>query len=141
MVRTIEFDLFAPRNKGAVLHRSFSDWKEIPMEKDLNGDLFEYYKKLIALRKQNPALQSDNIEFLHENPEAKVLAYSRWQDGGSRVVVLANFSDSSLSKYQVGNFSVAGTWHEWMGDYNIEARDDGMVIDIGEYEAKVLVLP
>ena len=70
-----------------------------------------------------------------------MLAYSRWQDGGSRVVVVANFSDSSLSKYQVGNFSVAGTWQEWMGDYNIEAGDDGMVIDIGEYEAKVLVLP
>ncbi|MBP5974662.1 alpha-amylase [Brasilonema sp. CT11] len=37
------------------------------LEKDHNRDLFEYYKKLIALRKKNSALQSENIEFFHEN--------------------------------------------------------------------------
>jgi 1,4-alpha-glucan branching enzyme len=75
------------------------------LEKDLNQDLFEYYKKLIALRKKNPALQSDNIKFFHEDPEAKVLAYSRWNEKGSRVVVVANFSDSFLSKYKEAIFA------------------------------------
>jgi 1,4-alpha-glucan branching enzyme len=111
------------------------------LERDLNRDLFEYYKKLIALRKQNPALSSDNIEFFHENPEAKLLAYSRWYEEGSRVVVVANFSDNFLSGYQVPNFPEAGTWHEWIGDYNVEAGKDGIVIDIGGYEAKVFVSP
>jgi len=46
MVRTIEFDLFAPRNKGAVLLGSFSDWKEIPMEKDLTYGRARYYRAL-----------------------------------------------------------------------------------------------
>ena len=111
------------------------------LERDLNRDLFEYYKKLIALRKQNLALSSDNIEFFHENPEAKVLAYSRWHEEGSRVVVVANFSDNFLSGYQVPNFPGAGTWHEWIGDYDVEAGKDGIVIDIGGYEAKVFVSP
>ena len=110
------------------------------LERDLNRDLFEYYKKLIALRKQNPALQSDNIEFFHENPEAKVLAYLRWNDEGSRVVVVANFSDNYLGGYKVPNFPVAGTWHEWMGDYDVEAGDNEIAIDLPEYEARILVL-
>jgi len=69
-------------------------WKLL--EKELNQDLFEHYKKLIGLRKQNPALSSNNIDFFQENPEAKVLAYTRWQEQGSRAVVVVNFSDSVL---------------------------------------------
>jgi 1,4-alpha-glucan branching enzyme len=111
------------------------------LERDLNRDLFEYYKKLIALRKQNPALSSDNIDFFHENPEAKVLAYSRWHEQSSRVVVVVNFSDNFLSGYQLPNFPAAGTWHEWIGDYDVEAGKDGIVIDMGGYEAKVFVSP
>jgi 1,4-alpha-glucan branching enzyme len=109
------------------------------LERDLNRDLFEYYKKLIALRKQNPALSSNNIEFFHENPEAKVLAYVRWNEECSRVVVVANFSDNILSGYHVPNFPAAGNWHEWMSNCDVEAGNDELVIDLPEYEAKVLV--
>ena len=109
------------------------------LEKDLNQDLFEYYKKLIALRKKNPALQSDNIKFFHEDPEAKVLAYSRWNEKGSRVVVVANFSDSFLSKYKVPNFPATGIWHEWMDDGEVEAGENQIAIDLPEYTARVLV--
>jgi 1,4-alpha-glucan branching enzyme len=110
------------------------------LERDLNRDLLEYYKKLISLRKQNPALSSNNIEFFHENPEAKVLAYTRWNEEDSRVVVVANFSDSLLSGYNVPNFPAAGIWHEWMGDDDVEGGKDEMVIDLPEYEARVFVL-
>lgn len=108
------------------------------LENDLNHDLFEYYKRLIALRKQSAALQTDNIEFFHENPNDKVLAYVRWNDQGSRVVVVANFSDNYLAKYQVPNFPAAGKWHEWTHDYDVEVGDS-LVIDLAEHEAKVLV--
>jgi 1,4-alpha-glucan branching enzyme len=110
------------------------------LERDLNRDLFEYYKKLIALRKQNPALQSNNIDFFHENPEAKVLAYHRWNERDSRVIVVANFSDHFLSGYKLPNLPAAGTWHEWIGDYEVEVGEDEMVIDLPEYAAKVFVL-
>lgn len=109
------------------------------LERDLNRDLFECYKKLIALRKQSIALQSDNIEFFHENPDSKVLAYERLHDQGERVVVVANFSDQSLSGYQVPNFPATGTWRELMSNSEVEVTEDGLALDLPEYEAKVFV--
>ncbi|MBL1177575.1 alpha-amylase family glycosyl hydrolase [Pantanalinema sp. GBBB05] len=106
---------------------------------DLNRGLFEYYKGLISLRKANHALYTANIDFFHEDPDSGVLAYVRWNDEGSRVVVVANFSDNYLAGYRVPNFPADGTWHEWTGDYDIEAGDQNILIDLPEYEAKVLV--
>jgi 1,4-alpha-glucan branching enzyme len=109
------------------------------LENDLNKSLFEYYKGLIHLRKQNQALYTENIEFFYEDPESKVLAYARWNDEGSRVVVVANFSDQYLAGYRVPHFPENGTWHEWTGDYDLESGDDNILIDLPEYEAKVFV--
>ncbi|HEY9606973.1 MAG TPA: alpha-amylase family glycosyl hydrolase [Allocoleopsis sp.] len=106
---------------------------------DLNRGLFEFLKGLIHLRKSNHALYTENIDFIHENPDAKVLAYSRWNGEGSRVVVVANFSDNFLAGYHIPNFPEAGTWHEWTRDYDVEAGEDGITIDIGDYEAQVFV--
>ena len=106
---------------------------------DLNRGLFESYKGLTNLRKNNHALYTENIDFIHENPEAKVLAYTRWNDEGSRVVVVANFSENFLGEYHVPNLASGGTWHEWTGNYDVEASDDGIIADLGPYEAKVFV--
>lgn len=106
---------------------------------DLNRGLFEYYKGLISLRKANHALYTANIDFFHEDPESGVLAYVRWNDEGSRVVVVANFSDNYLAGYRVPNFPADGTWHEWTSNYDIEAGEQNILIDLPEYEAKVLV--
>lgn len=104
-----------------------------------NRNLWEYHKSLIALRKSNKALQSDNIDFFHEDPQTKVLAYNRWNNEGNRVVVIANFSDHFLSGYRVPNFPARGKWHEWTRDYDINTQEDSLVLDLGEYEAQVLV--
>jgi 1,4-alpha-glucan branching enzyme len=106
---------------------------------DRNQDLFEYYKSLISLRKQNPALQSANVEFFHENPEAKVLAYIRWNEEGARVVVIANFSDQVLAGYSISQFPKNGTWREWSNRYTLEAQNNQLTLDLGEYEAQVFV--
>ena len=108
------------------------------LEREENRGLFEYYKRLIALRKQSHAIQSDNIEFFHENPDAKVLAYLRWHDAGNRVVVIINFSKQLLAGYQVPNFPATGKWQEWLSNSQFEAKD-GMIIDLPPFEAKVLV--
>ena len=93
---------------------------------------------LIALRKQFIALQSDNIEFLHENPDSKVLAYVRSNDQGEHVVVVV-FSDQYLAGYRVPNFRAARTWRDLMGNLMVEVAEEGLEIDLPEYEAKVLV--
>lgn len=109
------------------------------LENDRNQNLFEYYKGLITLRKQNYALQSDNIEFFHENPENQVLAYVRWNGEGSRAIVVANFSGDFLGGYTVSDFPENGKWHEWTRDYDIESQNNELVLDLGEYEAQVFV--
>jgi 1,4-alpha-glucan branching enzyme len=106
---------------------------------DLNGSLFDYYRGLIDLRKYNRALYTENINFFYEDVESKIFAYVRWNDEGSRVVVIANFSDNFLADYTIPNFPENGNWHEWTGDYDVEANDNQITLDIGGYEAKVLV--
>jgi len=113
------------------------DWTLLSHE--LNQGLLDYYKGLIHLRKNSHALYTENIDFFHENPEAQVLAYCRWNGEGSRVVVVANFSDNYLAGYEVPHFPESGTWHEWTGDYDIESGEDNILIDLPEYEAKVFV--
>jgi 1,4-alpha-glucan branching enzyme len=108
------------------------------LNQELNRSLFEYYKKLIVLRKSNQALHTDNIEFFHENNESKVIAYTRWNDQGDRVVVVANFSDQCIAGYKVSNFPAAGTWREWTSNIDIEVGDE-LIIDLPEYQAKVFV--
>ena len=109
------------------------------LRNDTNRGLFEYYKGLIALRKNNHALYTANIDFFHEDHESKVLAYTRWNDQGSRIVVIANLSDNYLAGYQIAHFPANGTWHEWTGNYDIKAGDDNILIDLAGYEAKVFV--
>lgn len=106
---------------------------------DLNRGLFDFIKGLINLRKSNHALYTENIDFFHENPEAKVLAYSRWNDEGSRVVVVANFSENFLAGYKVPHFPEAGNWHEWTANYDVQSGEDDIIVDLGGYEAKVFV--
>ncbi len=113
------------------------DWTLLAGEE--NQKLFHYYKGLINLRKTNHALYTENIDFFHENPEAKVLAYTRWNDEGSRVVVVANFSDNFLAGYTIPNFPANGNWHEWTGDYDAQSGDNTLMTDLGEWEAKVFV--
>ena len=123
--------------KQRTIDQAKIDWTLL--SHDQNKGLFEYYKSLIALRKQNPALHTENIEFFYEDAEAKVFAYTRWNDHGSRVVVVVNFSDQFLAGYPIPNFPANGKWHEWTGNYDVESADDQLAIDIGEYEAKVFV--
>lgn len=113
------------------------DWNLL--ENDLNKGLFAYCKALIALRRNNPAVQTENMDFFHEDLDSKVLAYTRWNDEGSRVAVVVNFSDQFLAGYRVPRFPANGTWHEWTGNYDLEAGDDQILIDLPEYEAQVFV--
>lgn len=108
-------------------------------ENDSNRNLFEYFKKLIALRKQNHALFTSNIQFFHENPNDKVFAYVRWNDEGSRVVVVANFSDRHFPNYCIPNFPSHDSWHELTGNYDVKVENKELTLDLPELEAKVFV--
>lgn len=113
------------------------DWTIL--ENDNNENLFRHYRGLIQLRQNYRALYTDNIEFFHEDSDNKVLAYTRWNEEGSRVAVVANLGDTFLEEYEILNFPEDGTWHEWTWDYDAEAKEGKLVTDLPEYEAKVFV--
>ena len=123
--------------KAKTIEQANIDWTLLG--NDMNKGLWEYYKGLIHLRKNNQALYTENIDFFHEDPDSKVFAYTRWNDEGSRVVVVANLSENYLAGYSVPHFPANGTWHEWTGNYDVESGDDNITIDLPEYEAKVFV--
>lgn len=123
--------------KYKTIEQAKIDWNLLSNE--LNQGLFKYYKGLIYLRKTNHALQTPNIDFFHENPEAKVFAYNRWNDEGSRVVVVVNLSQDFLGGYTLNNFPADGPWHEWTTDYHVESANGELMLDIGPLEAKVFV--
>ncbi|UBF26504.1 DUF3459 domain-containing protein [Kovacikia minuta CCNUW1] len=114
------------------------DWSLL--KQDWNRDLFQFYQHLIALRKQTPALLTENIEFFHENQESQVLVYTRWNDTGSRVVVIANLSDEPMPGYTLSNFPCNGIWHEWVKSTDVEIGSDRPTIGLDKWEAKALIL-
>ena len=126
-----EFGEYNPEEEIAI------DWTLL--ENDSNQNLRGYYQGLINLRKNNHALRTNNIDFFHEDPESKVLAYTRWNDEGSRVVVVINFSGNFLEGYAIEHFPHEGTWHEWTKDYQVEAKARKLAIDLGGYEAQVFL--
>ena len=113
------------------------DWTLL--ENEQNQSLQQYCSGLVHLRKSDHALYTNNIEFFHEDTDSKVMAYVRWNDEGSRIVVVANFSNSFLKDYEVQNFPEPGTWHEWTYDYDVDVDGDRMTLDLSELEAKVFV--
>ncbi|MBC7900335.1 MAG: alpha-amylase [Saprospiraceae bacterium] len=90
------------------------------LENDPNKDLFIYYKILIGLRTTNPAFQTTNIEFFHEDPDSGVLSFHRFDDAGTNIVIVLNLSDNDLENYTVPNFPIDGNCREWTKNYEIE---------------------
>lgn len=131
-----EFGEYKPKTQGPAK----IDWQLLRNQQ--NRDLFNHYKRMIALRKGHPALQQNFIQFIHEDKEAGILAFVRWTEGGDRVVVIANFLDVPRSGYHIPAFpkvETPGHWQDWIADRPVETADDGLHIDLGGLEAKVLV--
>jgi 1,4-alpha-glucan branching enzyme len=78
--------------------------------------IVQMYHDLIALRRnaagQTGGLTGQNLNVFHLDNHDKVLAYHRWENGGTGddVVVVANFSNVPMSALNVG-FPRGGPWH------------------------------
>jgi cyclomaltodextrinase / maltogenic alpha-amylase / neopullulanase len=61
-----------------------------PDKVEINQPLFEHYKKLIHIRKENPALQMGTYKLLLADDEKDLLVFERSYQGESIVVVINN---------------------------------------------------
>jgi 1,4-alpha-glucan branching enzyme len=126
--------------------------------------IVDLYTDLIKLRRDwynnTEGLRGGNVNVHHVNNSGKVIAYHRWKNGGAGddVIVVANFSNTGYSSYNIG-FPSGGTWYvrfnsDWNGydssfgnwtAYNATANfgaKDGMSyngnVGIGPYTAIIL---
>lgn len=67
-----------------------------PMDYSDPNKLFPYYQRLIEIRKDFPALISDNFEEIAVSPNASMFAYRRWE-GGSNIFTILNMKGSAQS--------------------------------------------
>ncbi len=109
------------------------------LQNEPNADLYRFYSGLIYLRKTTAALHTENIEFFHLDPERKVLAWKRWDDGGGLVAVVANFSDDSLADYAIPNWPAEGDWHEYTFNYDVHVAGGTHTDLLGRSQCKVFI--
>lgn len=103
------------------------DWSK----KDQFGGIWSLYQSLIRLRRNwdnnTRGLQGQHVNVHHVNNNDKVIAFHRWDKGGSGddVVVIVNMGDRSYDSYSLG-FPGGGTW--WVrfnSDWNGYSPDFG----------------
>jgi 1,4-alpha-glucan branching enzyme len=82
-------------------------------------DHLRFTKDLIRLRWNQPALRSDNVSTFHVHNQNRVIAYHRWLDSGSDVIVIATLSNFTWWGYSIG-FPYPGRWVEAFNSYMYE---------------------
>lgn len=117
------------------------DVNKLPWEQ-LGGDvgqaLYQHYASLAYLRHTQGALQGNSFEPLLVDHERKLLAYHRWNDNGSVVVVAVNLTGQT--QRAVIQFPRAGVWHEWLHDYDEQIGEGPHEVEIPDSFGKIWVL-
>ena len=109
------------------------NYKKINVDDQLKREdsVFNYYKKLIRLRKENEIIVYGNYELLLPEDE-NIFAYVRTLDN-QKLLVVCNFSKSE-QKFDFQGYENAKVL---ISNYNRDAREDGI---LKPYEAIVLLL-
>ncbi len=90
-----------------------------------HAGIVDLYTDLVGLRRnvggKTAGLRGNNVNVHHVNNTNKVVAFHRWHNGGNGddVIIVANFSGTGYSSYNIG-FPSSGTWKvrfnsDWSG--------------------------
>lgn len=111
------------------------DWSLL--DKDKPHALLERYRGLIALRRETHALWTANCDFFHIDDERHVLAFVRYNDKGSRVVVVAHLGDGYLGEYTVPGMPTDGEWHEWTRNYDVNVDGAILKVELSDWDVHI----
>jgi 1,4-alpha-glucan branching enzyme len=90
-----------------------------------NRTLLEHYKRLIRLRRETPALTSDTIDIVAVDKERGLLAFKRWTDDGSVVLVLINTRDEEARDVCIAAPGIPnGVWQERMREVTVTTTEN-----------------
>lgn len=107
---------------------------------DRNQNLFQHYAHLIKVRKDNPALYSDNYEAILNLPDRGIIGFKRWNDQGDVVVVVANLRPVYGGEFEIGGKGLEdGLWHEAIFGYDTMILNGLLKDTLAESEVKVFI--
>jgi 1,4-alpha-glucan branching enzyme len=131
--------LYAGQEFGANAPKTIEESK-LPwnyLESDAGQALYKHYAALAYLRHTQAALQANNFEPLLADHERKLLAFQRWSDDGSIVVVAVNLAPQA--QRVAIPFPRPGVWHEWLHDYDEGVGDEPQEVEIPDSFGKIWV--
>ncbi len=114
------------------------DWSLL--EKGPNQDLLAFYKRLIKLRKETPALYSENFIVVANWADQGLVSYKRWTNEGSVAIIVANLNDEPkpdirLESPQIEN----GRWCDVLEGREFEVHDNAFQTGLSESGVKIFV--
>ncbi|RSK26643.1 alpha-glucosidase [Bacillus sp. HMF5848] len=115
------------------------NYSEINAEKAVKDEnsIYNYYKALIKLRKQEPAIVHGSYELLLEDDE-QIYAYTRTYNG-EKLLVITNFS-SETPTFTLPSHITFSTKEVLISNYEVDAQEDIANIELKPYEARVYKL-
>lgn len=127
-----EFGEAAPK----TLDSQRLDWALL--QNPRNEGLRQHVASLIKLRTSTPALTSNTFEVCGVDHQRALLAFKRWTNEGSLVVVVANLRDQHAGDFTFG-WPDSGVWHEHVYNYDVRVENNTLTDTLGESEVKVYV--
>jgi 1,4-alpha-glucan branching enzyme len=122
--------------RGEYTDQKPLDWSLLHHEQ--NRNLWQHYRRLIALRKENLALCSDNFEPLADMPERGIIAFKRWDDVGNIIVIVANLIDQAVGEVEIQLKGVKDVrWRDVLNNTDIQIRNRHLVTTLAESEVKI----
>lgn len=110
------------------------------LENERNQGLFHHYRNLIHLRKNNPALYSENYEPVANMQGRGIIGYKRWNDQGNLVVVVANLVDRYAGQFEIPLSGIEdGQWREAVYNYEVGVQNGVLVDTLAESEVKIYI--
>lgn len=98
------------------------DWSK----KNTYANIFRYFKKIIAARKGNGGFRANSPhQISHLNESGNVIAFHRWDNAGNDLMVIANFSNTNYTDYQLG-FPQFGRWYQLVNSQAGKYDGNGM---------------
>lgn len=116
------------------MDHNYIDWDKLGT--DRGRGLRDHYAAMAALRGQNPAIRTANIQINAILHEQKCIIYHRWNNEGNIVLVAANFSPHNQ------NIEIpipeSGNWKEFFTQSQYQANKS-VNIEIDSYAARILI--
>jgi glycosidase len=108
--------------------------KNVPDKVEVNRDLLDHYKKLVALRRELPVLRTGTFETVLTDDQRQLYGFRR-QLGNEEVLVVLNNS----TEQQEASLKSDGSWQDRWNGGDLSAKDGRLGVTLAPRGAAVLV--